>query len=79
LDFRYTELHGTQDTIPVGFTKYTFNYPKKNGVFQWLITPRSNFMLRTRVGVIDREQRSAYALWDIYAAIPGAKSTRSCR
>jgi iron complex outermembrane receptor protein len=73
LDFRYTELHGSQDTIAVGLTKYTFNYPKKNGVFQWTITPRKNFLLRTRVGAIDREQRSAYALWDIYAAIPRGK------
>ena len=70
VDFRYTELHGSQDTIPVGLTKYAFNYPKKNGVFQWLITPRKNFMLRTRVGAVEREQRSPYALWDIYVAIP---------
>jgi len=42
-------------------------------VFQWQITPRKNFLLRTRVGAIKREQRSAYALWDIYAAIPRGK------
>ena len=26
-DFSFTQLHGTQDTIAAGFTKYTFNYP----------------------------------------------------
>jgi iron complex outermembrane recepter protein len=73
VDFRYTGLRGTQDTIPVGFTKYTFNYPQKSGVFQWQITPRKNFLLRTRVGAIQRQQRSTYALWDMYAAIPRGK------
>lgn len=73
VDFRYTGLHGSQDTIAVGFTKYTFNYPTKSGVFGWTITPRGNFMLRTRVGVVERLERSPYAIWDIYAALPKHK------
>ena len=31
------------------------------GVFGWQITPRGNFVLRTRVGVIERLERSPYA------------------
>jgi iron complex outermembrane receptor protein len=73
LDFRYTALHGTQDTIAAGFTKYTFNYPTGSGVFQWQITPRANFVFRTRVGALARPAQSPYALWDLYAALPRHK------
>ena len=69
-DLRYTALHGQQDTVPVGITKYTFNYPADSGVFGWMIAPRSNFLLRARVGVLKRQARDAYALWDVYAAMP---------
>ena len=51
----------------------THNYPTKSGVFGWQITPRGNFVLRTRVGVIERTARSPYALWDIYAGLPRHK------
>ena len=44
-----------------------------SGVFGWTITPRANFLLRTRVGVIERPARSAYALWDVYAGLPHKK------
>jgi hypothetical protein len=73
LDFRYTGMHGTQDTIAAGFTKYTFNYPTASGVFAWQIAPRGNFVFRTRVGAIERPARSMYALWDMYAALPRKK------
>ena len=73
LDFRYTALHGTQDTIAAGFTKYAFNYPTGSGVFQWQITPRANFVFRTRVGALARPAQSPYALWDLYAALPRHK------
>ena len=73
LDFRYTQLTGSQDTVPIGFTKYTFNYPAKSGVFNWQIHPNANFLLRTRVGVLERRNQSPYALWDIYAGLPRHK------
>jgi len=69
-DLRYTELHGTQDTVAAGYTKYTFNYPTKSGVFAWQVTPRGNFLFRTRVGVIQRYAQSWYPLWDVYAGLP---------
>ena len=70
VDFRYTQLHGTEDTVAAGFTKYTFNYPTSSGVFGWQATPRGNFVFRTRVGVIARYAQSRYALWDVYAGLP---------
>jgi iron complex outermembrane receptor protein len=72
-DLRYTGLHGSQDTVPVGFTKYTFNYPKHSGVFGWTMTPRSNFLLRSRVGVLERPGRDPYVLCELYAAVPRGK------
>ena len=72
-DLRYTRLHGTQDTIPVGFTKYSFNYPVHSGVFAWQATPRGNFLFRTRVGVLDRQARDPYVLCDVYAGLPHGK------
>jgi iron complex outermembrane receptor protein len=68
-DFRYTALHGQQDTISAGATKYSFNYPKNSGIFAWTVTPRRKFLFRTRVGVLDRHARTPYALWDAYVAI----------
>lgn len=68
IDFRYTGLHGTQDTVPVGFTKYTFNYPTHSGVVAWQASLRSDIVFRTRVGVVDRLARDPYGLWELYAA-----------
>ena len=69
LDFRYTWLEGKQNTIPIGETKYTFNYPVNSGVMSWQLAPKGNFIVRTRVGVLDRRARDTYALWDLYAAL----------
>jgi iron complex outermembrane receptor protein len=73
IDLRYTGLRGTQDTVPVGATKYTFNYPTHSGVVQWQANPRGNFVFRTRVGVLDRRSGDSYALWDVYVAMPHGK------
>jgi iron complex outermembrane receptor protein len=68
VDFRYTGLRGAQDTIPVGFTKYTFNYPVHSGVAAWQAVWRRHLIVRTRLGVLDRRARDPYGLWDLYAA-----------
>jgi iron complex outermembrane receptor protein len=73
IDFRYTWLEGKQDTIPVGDTKYTFNYPTNSGVLSWQMNPKGNFVLRTRVGVLEQKSRDPYVLWDLYAAISRGK------
>ncbi|SPE42865.1 TonB-dependent receptor [Candidatus Sulfopaludibacter sp. SbA3] len=72
LDFRYTWLLGVQDTIPIGFTKYTFNYPVDSGVAAW----QGDFggvLCRTRIGVLNRRARDPYALWDVYAGLSRGK------
>jgi iron complex outermembrane recepter protein len=67
-DFRYTGLRGTQDTIAAGLTKYTFNYPTHSGVASWSGMLAGGIVARTRIGVLDRQARDPYALWDVSAA-----------
>jgi iron complex outermembrane receptor protein len=70
LDLAYTWLLGVQNTVPLGFTKYSFNYPTDSGVVAWQGSIRDRFTFRTRVGVLNRRERDPYALWDLYAAMP---------
>ncbi|HUB31401.1 MAG TPA: TonB-dependent receptor, partial [Bryobacteraceae bacterium] len=67
LDFRYAFLHGSQDTVPLGETKYSFNYPMHSFVANWQRALPAGLLFRTRVGVLDRLARPEYALWDVYA------------
>jgi iron complex outermembrane receptor protein len=68
VDFRYSWLDGSEDTIPLGETKYTFNYPIHSGVLAWQASVAGRFLLRTRLGVLDRRSEGVYALWDVDAA-----------
>jgi iron complex outermembrane receptor protein len=68
LDVRYSWLQGNEDSIPIGETKYTFYYPVDSGVISWQANLPSHFMLRTRLGVLDRRAEGAYALLDLDAA-----------
>jgi iron complex outermembrane receptor protein len=68
LDFRYSVLHGSEDTVPLGATKYTFNYPVQSGVVAWQAALGGGMIFRTRIGILKRLDRDTYGLWDIYAA-----------
>jgi len=68
VDFRYSWLDGSEDTIPLGETKYTFNYPIHSGVLAWQASVAGRFLLGTRLGVLDRRSEGVYALWDVDAA-----------
>ncbi len=68
LDFRYSFLRGSEDTVPVGATKYTFNYPVHSGVVAWQAALGRGMVVRSRVGILKRLDRSTYGLWDLYAA-----------
>jgi iron complex outermembrane recepter protein len=65
---RYTWLLGTQDTVPIGYTKYTFNYPTDSAVAAWQ-GEYQGVLYRTRLGVLNRREREPYALWDVYAGL----------
>jgi len=73
IDLRYTWLYAVQDTIPLGYTKYTFNYPASSGVVAWQASLPRDVMFRTRVGVLDRRDQAPYVLWDLYAAYSGGR------
>lgn len=73
LDFRYTWMLGVQDTVPIGFTKYSFNYPTDSGVAAWQGSVRNAVVFRTRLGVLNRRGQDPYALWDVYAAMSRGK------
>ncbi len=68
LDLRYTWLLGVQDTVPIGATKYTFNYPADSGVVAWQASLPGGIVARTRLGVLNRQAQGAYPLWDASAA-----------
>lgn len=72
LDFRYNWLLGTQDTVPIGYTKYTFNYPTDSGVVAWQGSFGA-FVCRTRIGVLNRRGREPYGLWDVNAGMSRGK------
>lgn len=72
-DFRYTALHGAQDTIPLGATKYTFYYPSQSGVVAWQRALPGDLVFRTRLGVLDRRAQDPYAIWDFSAARTSGK------
>jgi iron complex outermembrane receptor protein len=68
VDFRYSWLSGTEDTVPIGETKYAFNYPTDSGVVSWQANLAGQVTLRARMGVLERRQQSPYALLNIDAA-----------
>ena len=63
---QYTALHGSQGLLQGEQSKYAFNYPVNEAVAAWQILSSRGFLARTRVGVLNRYQQNAYALWDVY-------------
>jgi iron complex outermembrane receptor protein len=64
LRFAYTELYGVQNELHGLQTKYTFNYPRHDGMIAWYGSLPGKLVARSRLGVLDRYGSSAYALWD---------------
>jgi iron complex outermembrane receptor protein len=68
LDLRYNWLLGVEDTVPIGYTKYAFNYPTDSAVVAWQASLPGGMVARSRLGVLNRRGRDPYALWDLYLA-----------
>ena len=68
LDLRYNWLLGVQDTVPIGYTKYAFNYPSDSAVVAWQASLPRGIVARSRLAVLNRRARDPYALWDLYLA-----------
>ncbi|MDP9053572.1 MAG: TonB-dependent receptor [Acidobacteriota bacterium] len=63
----FSALHGLNTSPEILLSKYTFNYPVRDGVVEWRGTVAKNIIARTRVGVVERIERSPYAVWDASA------------
>jgi len=61
----YTALTGAQQALNGLLSRYLFNYPVNNASMQWQSRLPGNIQLRTRVGVTERYNNDAYALWDV--------------
>ncbi len=66
----YTALHGAFDATEAQIldSRYTAYYPSNEGVASWEGAFKGGFLLRTRVGALQRFNRNPYGLWDFYAA-----------
>jgi iron complex outermembrane receptor protein len=73
IDVSYSWLDGSQNTIPIGETKYAFSYPVHSGILAWQGSLPGHITLRTRLGILDRREEGAYALWDFDAAYTGGR------
>jgi outer membrane cobalamin receptor len=67
LSVSFSALHGLNASPAILVSKYTFNYPVYEGVLEWRGTVAKNVIARTRIGVVDRVSRPAYAIWDASA------------
>jgi len=63
----YTGLRGTQQALDGLQSKYVFNYPVHSGVAGWSGQWRG-WAGRARLGAMERLQRPAYAVFDLYGA-----------
>ncbi len=67
-DVGYTGIYGAQQALNGLISQYVFNYPTHNAYVGWQGRLPYGLIARTRLGVTQRYQRDAYALWDIAIA-----------
>jgi iron complex outermembrane receptor protein len=63
----FSALHGLNASPTILLSKYTFNYPVEEAIVEWRGVVMKNVIARSRVGVVNRVARSAYAVWDASA------------
>ena len=68
IDFSYTSLSGAQAILGDLLSKYTFNYPRHQGIAGWQGTLPGGLIARARLGALERYQRDPYAIFDLYFA-----------
>lgn len=67
VEVQYTGLHGSAAASAVLQSKYLFMYPSEESVVTWQLLTHG-WLARTRLGVLNRIARDAYALWDVDVA-----------
>ena len=63
----FSALHGQYAAPENIITEYAFNYPAHDAVVEWRGTVAKKVIARTRIGVLNRFNSSAYAVWDASA------------
>jgi vitamin B12 transporter len=60
----WTVLEGAQKALHGLESEYVFNYPVNNARAQWTWRVKEQFLVQSRIGVVERYQRAPYAVWD---------------
>ena len=60
----WTALEGAQKALHGLQSEYVFNYPVNNARAQWSWRLKDQFLLQSRLGVVERYQRDPYPVWD---------------
>jgi iron complex outermembrane recepter protein len=64
LQVSYAALRGTRADLGDLYSRYAFNYPVHHAVVDWSAVAPGKFVLRSRVGALQRYGQDAYGLWD---------------
>jgi vitamin B12 transporter len=60
----WTTLQGAQKALHGLQSEYVFNYPVNNARAQWTWRLKQQFLLQSRLGIVERYQRAPYPVWD---------------
>ena len=64
----WTNLVGAQSALHGLQSEYIFNYPVNNARFDWTQQISRQVLVNTRLGVVQRFEKSPYAVWDVSLA-----------
>ena len=64
----WTNLAGAQSALHGLQSEYVFNYPVNNARINWTQQVSQQVVLNTRIGVVQRFEKSPYAVWDVSLA-----------
>jgi vitamin B12 transporter len=68
-----TTLAGAQSALNGLQSEYAFNYPVQNASAEWIGRWKNGLLLRQRLRVVNRIDRSVYPVWDASAAYEGKR------
>jgi iron complex outermembrane receptor protein len=68
-----TTLAGAQSALNGLQSEYVFNYPVQNASVEWIGRWKNGLLLRQRLRVVNRIERSVYPVWDASASYEGKR------
>jgi outer membrane cobalamin receptor len=79
LTVSWTNLVGAQSALHGLQSEYVFNYPVNNARVDWMQQVSRQVVLNTRLGVVQRFEKSPYAVWDVSLARQVGGFDRICK